>query len=486
MFFSKAISGFLFLQFGYYGDAQPPNSVPCNQAACNAQSQALGFKSFYVGDFPAKGCFSKGVKAYFGTGGTIVDQKISPLSGEKKRITCNPKTPTKAPTPTPKPIGAPPSQTTCLTQVQCDLKSKELGFTNFRAGDYPVNGCFSKGNTAYFGRGGTLEQKSESPLSGLKMRIPCDASSINQTPSPTNKPTPPPTNQPTPSPTKKPTPAPFNVGTSDIDCDSGLNRIEIEVNTDGPAANTGFRLSTIPEDSPVLEFSSLPSSEFVQQVCVSDGNYTLTVSGRASSYSAKIDGEEVLEEVLYGRNPPGVGNAVSHTILAGKDADIRANMSDDEKEWLDEHNIHREAFHTAQNTEYRRLQWSPELAKDALAWVDAITPECSTIIEPNVEEGENLSVQEYSTEQENERPLNIVNRWTQDPDSLTSTQVMWRATRHVGCSNKEVVEDGKHCYVSICRYSRPGNCNVASLSRQEAADEDRTFCGPVCPDDGCH
>ena len=316
---------------------------------------------------------------------------------------------------------------------------------------------------------GMSEQNSESLLSGLEERIWCGTSSNDQVESP------------------------INSTTSSITFIAqgcfGDNCIDIQANTDSSGKNTGFKLSTNPEDNStpntLLDFpvGSLKSeSEYVKPVCVSEGTYTLTVNGRAS-YSARIDDEEV----LYGRNP--TGNPVSHNILAGKDATIRANMNDDEKEWLDEHNTRREAFHIAQGTEYRRLQWSPELAKDASDWVDELTPDCKTRREPNVDEGENLSVKKYNSERDNERPANILNRWSDlNPGKQTMTQVMWRATRHVGCSNKKVVnDDGTHCYVSICRYSRPGNCSLGSFnSWQEAAIKNRTYCGSVCPDDGCH
>ena len=64
------------------------------------------------------------------------------------------------------------------------MKRQELGFTKFLTGSYTTKGCFSKRDTAYFGMGGAAEQTSESPLSGLKERIWCDAE--NPTSSPTN------------------------------------------------------------------------------------------------------------------------------------------------------------------------------------------------------------------------------------------------------------------------------------------------------------
>jgi len=35
---------------------------------CQAQSQEMGFEFFYDGDFPTKGCYSKGTNAFFSLG----------------------------------------------------------------------------------------------------------------------------------------------------------------------------------------------------------------------------------------------------------------------------------------------------------------------------------------------------------------------------------------------------------------------------------
>lgn len=459
MFFSKAISGFLFLQLGHYSIARSQTSVTClTRAECDLQRQDLGFDSFSVGNYPSKGCFSKGGKAYFGFGGTSGDKAESPLSGEKERIWCNAtpsqpvtKKPTKAPTPNL--TIASQLQNACLTRKECDLKQQGLGFTKFLTSNYPTKGCFSKGDTAYFGIGGTTDQKSESALSGQKQRIWCDGASVIQ-----------------------------NI--------LGDTCIDIKVNTDEFGEENGFKLSTNPEDGStpdiLLDFpiGSLKSeSEYAKQVCVFEGTYTLTIFGKGS-YSAHIAGEEV----LFGLNFRW--NSRSHNILAGYDP----SMSDPEREWLDEHNIRREAYHKEHATEYRPLQWSPELAKDASDWVEKILPTCKVVREPNLEEGENMSVKKYNGPRDNELIVNMLARWSdlklerEYPDNQTMTQVMWRATRYLGCANKFIKnDDGTYCYVSICRYSRPGNCAVGQHESWLAATLDNhSRCGSACPDEGCH
>ena len=74
------------------------------------------------------------------------------------------------------------------------------------------------------------------------------------------------------------------------------------------------------------------------------------------------------------------------------------------------------------------------------------------------------------------------------PDNQTMTQVMWRASRYVGCSNKSVkYADGSYCYVSICRYLRAGNCSMKSYDSWKTPTlMDSTGCGRSCPEKGCY
>lgn len=306
--------------------------------------------------------------------------------------------------------------------------------------------------------GGAEADTSNAPLSGENERIWCGSGSNNPT-------------------------------TSSVTL--GDNCIAIQVNTENYGEGTGFKLSTKPEDgstpTTLLEFpaGSLKSeSEYKKQVCVAEGAYTLTVVGKAR-HSAYIAGEEV----LFGRNY--LGKTTSHTVLAG----FKPSMSDRETEWLKEHNTRREVFHKKHTKDYRPLQWSPELAKDASDWVDEMLPTCKVIREANVDEGENISVKKYTGPRGNdEGPANILNRWSDlkvnydYPDNQTMTQVMWRSTRHVGCADKFVKnDDGSYCYVSVCRYSRPGNCSVRSYANWLTATlEDHTWCGQTCPEEGCH
>ncbi|EJK48083.1 hypothetical protein THAOC_33149 [Thalassiosira oceanica] len=59
-----------------------------NAIECEETASELGFNRFQVGDFPTKGCFSKGDKAYFSLGG-IDEMSSTDLPGVQDRIYCS-------------------------------------------------------------------------------------------------------------------------------------------------------------------------------------------------------------------------------------------------------------------------------------------------------------------------------------------------------------------------------------------------------------
>ena len=109
-----------------------------------------------------------------------------------------------------------------------------------------------------------------------------------------------------------------------------------------------------------------------------------------------------------------------------------------------------------------------------------------------------MSGRSGSSPRDTEGPESIMTRWVEReankdyPNNQSFTQVMWRATRYLGCADRyELVEleDGSstHCYISVCRYARAGNCNVGKYANwMTPVLADSSPCGPVCPAEGCH
>lgn len=273
--------------------------------------------------------------------------------------------------------------------------------------------------------------------------------------------------------------------------------IEVFVDTGELYRKGGFTLSSKPGDGSaprtLLDFpvGSLSSeSAYAERACgLPDGTYTLTVTGR-SAYSARIAGQEV----LFDTNAWGETN--SHDILIG----YAPALGDDERAWVDEHNTRRRAFHEEHGEEYRPLRWSPALAQRAADWADQILPTCKAVREPKLEEGEIISLNTYqrtprlrASPRSTEVPANILARWSDGkadldyPANQALTQVMWRATRYVGCATKVAEhEDGTYCHVSICRYVRPGNCSLGAGNWLAKTLDEHSKCGPACPEEGCY
>ncbi|KAL3800330.1 hypothetical protein HJC23_003626 [Cyclotella cryptica] len=286
---------------------------------------------------------------------------------------------------------------------------------------------------------------------------------------------------------------------------SGDYCVTIEVMTDKfSKSETAYAFSskpTIQAVAPVVYISKavgdLENEKlYTDTVCVPPGIYELYVedsfrglccSGGQGYYDVKVDGVEI----LYGGNfATFSGDSVTHEIVVGQGPE----MSDRDEEWLVAHNTRREPFHKAEGTVYKPLVWSSALATDAANWVDQVLTDCSTKRESGLVEGENLSFRKVGAPRTSEGPDSILNRWVDlkmgksYPDNQSLTQAMWRATRYVGCSDKNITyADGSICYASICRYARAGNCAMGQYDDWKVPTlADRTVCGPVCPDDGCH
>jgi len=455
-----------------------PERAPCaTRRQCDRQRQRLGRTKFYVGDFAVKGCFAKGDVAYFGTGGSAADRAAAPLSGRKERLWCDAPPPRPAPTrtptpplrpavaaPPPRPAAAAPSQSACLTAPQCDARRREMGFASYEVGDFATKGCFARGDdAAFFGTGGTAADMAVAPLRRRKERLWCEEQAL----------------------------APHGGGESN---DVG-NCIEVRFTTgelfrDGQA---GFALTAKPPDDGTTELATLferpagslaSETTYEERACgLEDGIYELAVVGRGQ-YAVAIGGEEV----LFGAN--AWGKASAHDLLVGE---APAAAGKTERAWLNEHNARRKAFHEEHGRDYRPLRWSTGLARNAADWIDEVLPDCRHVREPHLEEGELVAINRYRADEartETEVPANIVPRW--DRDVSKQSQLLWRATRYVGCATKvRRVRESRnaYCHVSICRYARPGNCGVAGVDADTLREKtlaDRSLCGAACPPEGCH
>jgi len=65
-------------------------------------------------------------------------------------------------------------RTACLTEEECDAIRQSRDIGSFVAGEFPSKGCFAKNGIVYWGRGGSMEDISESDLPGVQERIWCE------------------------------------------------------------------------------------------------------------------------------------------------------------------------------------------------------------------------------------------------------------------------------------------------------------------------
>ncbi|KAL7532842.1 hypothetical protein ACHAXR_004889, partial [Thalassiosira sp. AJA248-18] len=149
------------------------------------------------------------------------------------------------------------------------------------------------------------------------------------------------------------------------------------------------------------------------------------------------------------------------------------------------------------------LLWSESLKAEAKVWADTLLDSCETgaYHDPQRIYGENAASNVGSGSWGTRRaPGKIVTRFVEYelnwdwPENGHLTQVLWRASKYVGCADSHKKMDSRRdCHTQVCRYARTGNCNMGAFKGDDgivdytsAMLEDVNYCGPICPLGGCH
>ena len=181
----------------------------------------------------------------------------------------------------------------------------------------------------------------------------------------------------------------------------------------------------------------------------------------------------------------------SHIIRIG--SNWQASMSSRAREWLTAHNVMRRKYNGGKG--YIPQRWSRTLATQAQGYANQLGQNCkygALVHAKGVSDGENLAKNQgsgsygqlYSAAQ-------IMRRWVTNelnlpyPKNAHYSQVVWRSSQYVGCGESVKQYGNQFCRVQVCRYARPGNCNVRNGNWKAEAWKDDTGCGRPCPSEGC-
>mmetsp|Transcript_4950 Transcript_4950/g.7069 ORF Transcript_4950/g.7069 Transcript_4950/m.7069 type:complete len:382 (-) Transcript_4950:401-1546(-) len=154
-------------------------------------------------------------------------------------------------------------------------------------------------------------------------------------------------------------------------------------------------------------------------------------------------------------------------------------LNEEEQAWLDEHNERRQKYHDMYERSYVPLKWNKILAKTAKEFAKELSINCDLSHDKEFDGGENLA---WSWGSENDIH-DVLYRWTEKEHDGNSekigiveasnskdagnmdafshghfSQVVWRSTTELGCGHASNL--GKKCTIQVCRYSKPGNCNL--------------------------
>ena len=166
-------------------------------------------------------------------------------------------------------------------------------------------------------------------------------------------------------------------------------------------------------------------------------------------------------------------------------------------EWLAAHNSRRSQWYAQHGLGNLDLKWSQSLKDSAQNYANKLITigggdECR--IEHGFQGdkfgGENLA--SNSGGNDGSSPESVMQRWYDGEinlsfgENLHATQVVYRSSHYVGCASSEKdMNSGGKCFIQVCRYLAPGNCNINADNWVANTLGDDVVCGPECPPEGC-
>jgi hypothetical protein len=176
------------------------------------------------------------------------------------------------------------------------------------------------------------------------------------------------------------------------------------------------------------------------------------------------------------------------------------SLSEIEKKWLNEHNDRRTKYYSQNGLGPKNLKWSSTLKVSAQRYANKLidlggNDRC--VIQHGFQGddfgGENLHTNwGTSVSTVSASPDDVLTTWFDEEINLPygqnghATQVVFRSTRYVGCATAQKnLDNGGKCFINVCRYISPGNCNMSRNNWKQKVLDDDASCPPLCPDEGC-
>jgi hypothetical protein len=175
-------------------------------------------------------------------------------------------------------------------------------------------------------------------------------------------------------------------------------------------------------------------------------------------------------------------------------------LTETEIKWLNGHNDRRRKYFADNGLGPKDLKWSQSLEKSAQNYANRLLElggDSKCVIQHGYDGdeygGENLHTNwGTSISTVSASPDEVLNGWYDEEINLPygqnahATQVVFRSTHYVGCgqSQKKLSNGGK-CFINVCRYLSPGNCNMSRNGWKSRTLDDDAQCSPVCPPEGC-
>jgi Cysteine-rich secretory protein family len=169
-------------------------------------------------------------------------------------------------------------------------------------------------------------------------------------------------------------------------------------------------------------------------------------------------------------------------------------------EWLKEHNDRRRLFYSTYRKDSLDLKWSESLRASAQNYANQLInvggmDECFIEHGYNGDSygGENLgALWGFGSPLPSYNPADALRGWFDNQINLPygqkghATQVVFRSTHYFGCGEADkALHSGGKCFIKVCRYLSPGNCNMSPENWLERTLDETVLCEPQCPAEGC-